>query len=224
MGVITVSRQQGSGGAEIAARAAEILGYRYFDKRLMAEAMAQEKLTQESLVDYREDEYKLSGFMDRLLGYRRPSSAADAGFWDKNPDIMKSPAVAVLDEHLAVWLVRAAIENAYQQGNVVIVGRGGQAILGDKPGVLHVRIQAPLDARVQRIAERSQLGLKEARQRVLERDKASAEYLQRFYGVDWSDPTLYHLVLNTGKWEVEAAAQCIVNALACQQPAQAAPA
>ena len=222
MGVITVSRQQGSGGAEIAARAAEILGYRYFDKRLMAEAMAQEKLTQESLIDYREDEYKLSGFMDRLLGYRRPASGADAGFWDKNADIMKSPAVAVLDEHLAVWLVRAAIENAYRQGNVVIVGRGGQAILSDKPGVLHVRIQAPLDIRAQRVAEHGQLGFKEARQRVLERDKASAEYLQRFYGVDWSDPGLYHLVLNTGKWEAEEAAQCIVSALACQPPAQAA--
>jgi cytidylate kinase len=215
MGVITVSRQQGSGAADIVARVCETLGYLYFDKRLMSEAMAQEGFTGEKLIDYREDEYKLRGFVDRLLGYRRPSTIADVGFWDKNPDAMKNSAVAVLDEHVAVWLVRGAIEKAAEKGDVVIMGRGGQAILHDKPGVLHVRLEAPLETRIQRIAERDHLSAKEARQVATDRDKASAEYLQRFYGVNWSDPLLYHLVLNTGKWDPAAAAQCIVSALAC---------
>jgi cytidylate kinase len=215
MGVITVSRQQGSGGAEIVARVCEILEYRYFDKRLMSEAMAAEGLTSESLIDYREDDYKVRSFIDHLLGYRRPKSIADVGFWDNNPDAMKVSPVAVLDEHVAIWLVREAIQKAYDKGDVVIAGRGGQAILSEKPGVLHVRIEAPLDQRIQRVVERGQVPAKQARQFVLDRDKASAEYLQRFYGVDWSDPMLYHLVLNTGKWGVESAAQCIVGALAC---------
>jgi len=221
MGVITISRQQGSGGSEIAARVSEILGYRYFDKRMLAEAMAQEGFTDQNVVDYREDEYKLESFVDRLLGYRRPKTIADAGFWERNPDAVKTPAVAVLDEHMAVWLVRMAIEDAYKRGDVVIVGRGGQAILGDKPGVLHVRIQAPLDLRIQRIAGREHVGPKEARQFIVDRDRASAEYLQRFYGIDWADPTLYHLMINTGKWDQEAAAQCIVSALRCMESAQA---
>jgi cytidylate kinase len=213
MGVITISRQQGSGGAEIAAQVCELLGYRYFDKRLMAEAMAQENLTEETIIDYHEDEYRLVGFLDRLLGYRRPSTIQDIGFWDKNPELVKTPAVAVLDEHLAVWVIRAAIKRAYAQGDVVIVGRAGQVVLANEPGVLHVRIEAPLEARIQRVVERSALDPKHARQFVLERDKASAEYLQRFYGVDWSDPLLYHMVINTGKWSIASAARCIASAV-----------
>ena len=224
MGVVTISRQQGSGGVEIAAKVCEILQYRYFDKRLMMEAMAQEGFTDETVIDYREDEYKLDGFLDRLLGYRRPKTIADAGFWDKDPDIMKTPTQAMLDEHTAMWLVRTAIQRAYTRGNIVIVGRGGQVILGDKPGVLHVRIEAPLEARIQRVVARTQLGAKETRQYVIERDKASAEYLERFYGVNWAEPALYHLVLNTAKWEIEPAAQCIVAALGCLEGTAAVPA
>ena len=195
------------------------LGYRYFDKRMMAEAMAREGFTDETIVDYREDEYRLRGFVDRLLGYRRPQTIADVGFWDKNPDAMKKTSSAVLDEHMAVWLVRAAIETVYAQGNVVIVGRGGQAILHDKPGVFHVRIEAPLEFRVKWVAEHQHLGLKEAQQYITERDKASAEYLERFYGMNWSDPALYHVVINASKWDPERAAQCIVSALGCIEPA-----
>lgn len=224
MAVITVSRQQGSGGMDIALRVSELLGYRCFDKRLMAEVMTREGFTDQTFIDYREDEYRLRGFVDRILGYRRPKTIADIGFWDANPEAMKETAVAVLDEHQAVWLVRRAIEVAHQRGDVVIVGRGGQAILRDKPDVLHVRIEAPLEARTRRIAERNNLSVREAQQYVVERDKASAEYLERFYGVNWSDPLLYHLVINTGKWSPEAAAQCIVAALRCMEKVEAAPA
>ena len=215
MGVITVSRQQGCGAAEIMTRVCDILGYRYFDKRLMMEAMSREGFTNETLIDYREDEYRLRGFVDHLLGYRRPRTIADQGFWDSNPDAMKSTAVAVLDEHVAVWLVREAIQRAYAQGDIVIGGRGGQAILRDKPGVLHVRLEASMDVRMQRVTERGVVPAKQARQFLLDRDKASAEYLQRFYGVNWSDPMLYHLVINTDKWGIEGAAQAIVSAVAC---------
>jgi CMP/dCMP kinase len=224
MGVITISRQQGSGGSEIAVRVCDLLGYRYFDKRMMAEAMAQEGFTDETIVDYREDEYRLRGFVDRLLGYRRPKTIADVGFWDKNPDAMKQTSSAVLDEHMAVWLVRSAIESVYQRGNVVIVGRGGQAILRDKPGVFHVRIESPLEARVKWVADHQHLGQKEAQQYVVERDKASAEYLQRFYGVNWSDPTLYHVVINASKWDSERVAQCIVGSLRCIEQVPSTPA
>ena len=224
MAVITVSRQQGSGGMDIALRVSELLGYRCFDKRLMAEVMAREGFTDQTFIDYREDEYRLRGFVDRLLGYRRPKTIADVGFWDANPEAMKETAVAVLDEHQAVWLVRRAIEVAHQRGDVVIVGRGGQAILRDKPDVLHVRIEAPLELRTQRIAERNNLSVREAQQYAVGRDKASAEYLERFYGVNWSDPLLYHLVINTGKWSPEAAAQCIVAALKCMEQVEVAPA
>jgi cytidylate kinase len=53
----------------------------------------------------------------------------------------------------------------------------------------------------------------EARQMIIEKDRATAEYLNRFYEIDWHDPTLYHMVLNTGHLDIEAAAQVIACGL-----------
>jgi cytidylate kinase len=43
------------------------------------------------------------------------------------------------------------------------------------------------------------------------RDLASTDYLRRFYGVDWADPLLYHLMINTGKVKMKLAVQMIVD-------------
>ncbi|NTU63534.1 MAG: cytidylate kinase-like family protein [Chloroflexi bacterium] len=105
-----------------------------------------------------------------------------------------------------------------KRGNVVIVGRGGQAVLRNEPGVLHVRIEAPLDTRIHRVQLREGLTFEAAREVVAERDRAAADYLKRFYGVDWSDSLLYHLILNTGRWGIESASRLIVNAVSQLQP------
>jgi cytidylate kinase len=207
MSVITLSRQYGSGGDEIATRLCEVLGYRYFDKQLLIDAAAQEHLTADQVVDYHEDTYKMRGIMDRLRGYRRPPGAhpgSFAGF---------KVAAEQVGENMLVWLADAAVRAAYEQGNFVIVGRAGQAILDDKPGVLHVRIEAPMERRIARAAEQAGVSLDAARLIVSERDRAAADYLRRFYGVNWTDPLLYHLSINTGRWDIEGAVELIVKAV-----------
>ena len=81
------------------------------------------------------------------------------------------------------------------------------------PGVLHVRIVAPLEARLERIQETRKINAGDAQKLAGEREKASANYLKRFYNVDWADPLNYHLLINTDKWELEAAVQLIVQAV-----------
>jgi cytidylate kinase len=105
------------------------------------------------------------------------------------------------------------IQAAYQLDNVIIVGRGGQAILKDKANVLHVRIVAPLDVRVQRLHGQENYDLGGAQDYAVKRDRASAEYLRRFYDLDWADPLLYDLIINTTKLDVEGASQLIAKAL-----------
>jgi cytidylate kinase len=56
------------------------------------------------------------------------------------------------------------------------------------------------------------LSYQAAKSRVAERDEAAAQYLLRFFKIRWDDPLLYHLVINTGQWELEAAAQIIAHA------------
>ena len=70
MAVITISRQYGSGADDIAAQVCDKLGYRYFDKRLMAGIASEFGLPESGIVDFSEDKYKARGFLDRFRGPR----------------------------------------------------------------------------------------------------------------------------------------------------------
>jgi cytidylate kinase len=213
MAVITISRQAGSGGDEIAVRVCEMLGYQYFDKSLMARVASEVAPAGGKIVDFSEADYKMRNFLARLLNRRSPRTVAEVRSWREDTKGVRIAEVTPLNEDDAIALVRSTVQAAYQQGNVVIVGRGGQAILREKPAVLHVRIEAPLDARVQRVRDQANLSLAAAREKVTKSDEAAADYLKRFYEVNWSDLLLYHLVINTGRWNTEAAAHLIVNAV-----------
>ena len=96
-------------------------------------------------------------------------------------------------------MVGLVIRGLAQEGNVLIVGRGGQALLGKHPGTLHVQIVAPFAQRCEVVMARLDLDQRAAQNRVRASDHARSDYLRRYHDRDWMDPTLYHLVLNTGK-------------------------
>ena len=221
MAVITISRQYASGGNEIALRVCERLGYRIFDKRLMVRAAAVLGLSEQEIFDFAETSYKAKSFLERVFGGSQ--DVAQVRLWKEDASGTRSVQELALSESAALQLVQFAIRDAYQVGNVVIVGRGGQALLADEPDVLHVRVVAPEEERIQRVKEE----LRQARQaykadievrrdaqdRIAMRDAASAEYLSRFYNIRWDDPQHYHMVLNTGKLDVEEAADLILLAV-----------
>jgi cytidylate kinase len=211
MAVITISRRFGSGGDEIAGRVCELLGYRYFDKALMAEVAAEMGLAAEDIVDLSEDVHEVRGFLKRLFSASRKITHLEAIPEDRPGSVIE--VVNKLDEGQSIALIQTIVQAAHTEGNVVIVGRGGQAILKDKADVLHVRVEAPLDHRVQRLAGRANYSLGGAQDTAIKHDRASADYLKRFYSIDWSDPLLYDLVLNTGRLTIEAAAQLVVRAV-----------
>jgi cytidylate kinase len=222
MAVITISRQYGSGGDEVATRLCEMLGYNYFHKGLMAHMATEMGLSENQIVDFSEDNYTIRSFLARLLDRRSPRVVAEVGTWREDIRGARVKEVIKLDEDQTIMLVQTAIEEAHKQGNFVIVGRGGQAILKEMPDVLHVRVEAPLDVRVRRVQEQKNLSLERAREMVHERDQAAADYLKRFYDVDWSNPLLYHVVFNMGKWDIEAVAQLIAASVAHLTPLAAA--
>ncbi|MEA3310202.1 MAG: cytidylate kinase-like family protein [Chloroflexota bacterium] len=211
MAVITISRQYGSKGDEIAQRLTAILGYRYFNKQLLAEVASEVGLSPEELLDFSDEDYKVRGFLDRLRN--RSRALAEIDDWAESQVLKKNRWMRDLNEEQGVTLTRMALQAAYKHGNVVIVGRGGQVVLQDYPQVLHIRIEATLGSRVMRIKSKRNISVGEAERLTRERDRASSAYLNRFYRTDWADPLLYHLVINTSKWDVEAALQIIVNAV-----------
>lgn len=210
MAVITISRQYGSGGDEIANQVCSILGYQYFNKYLLAQVASEVGLLEQEVVDFSEDTHEVRGFLDRLLSGPRVV-VSQAQYWQEGSNDIAGVNVVKLDESQCIKMVQIIIDAAYERGNIVIIGRGGQAILKKKPGVLHVRIEAPMGARVRRVQEQDKVNLKTAREIVTKRDNAAIDYLKRFYDVDGSNPMLYHMVINTGKWELKTAAHLIVD-------------
>jgi cytidylate kinase len=68
-----------------------------------------------------------------------------------------------------------------------------------------------MGARILRVQKQAGVRAEEARQLAIEHDQASAAYLKRLFGIQWDDPALYHITINTGKWELRVAAQIIVD-------------
>ena len=218
MAVITISRQYGSGGDEIADRVTEILGYPHFDKRMITQAAAEAGISETEVFDYSEDTHKVRSFMDRLFNR---SVMMTTGHMLESGGLSVYDMEVPLGQDVMLALVQKAIRSAYRIGNIVIVGRASQVILQDRPKAVHIRIEAPMEYRILRLKEKikqTRQGqqadgdyLREAQNTILERDAASADYVRHHYHHDWSDVRLYHVVLNTGKLNYERAAQFIVD-------------
>lgn len=212
MPVITLSRQLGAGGEEIARLVCDTLHYRYFDKQQIIDAARAAGLSREQVVDYSEDRYETKNFLARLFG-GSPRTVKTLSVRQEDAHGNVTITEKSLDEGQSVALIRSAIYAAYDAGNTIIVGRGGQAILQEKRDVLHVRVVAPLGTRIARLQQREGWTVEAAEQHIIRHDRATAEYLGRFFGIRWDDPELYHLVLNTGKLSTDGAAQIIVDAI-----------
>lgn len=171
MAVITVSRQLGSLGCDIADAVAQRLGYRKVWRGLINQA-ARRARTPEMALDILDDL--------GLLGLK-PSLSEEKAYLDS---------------------IRELIEEFATAGNVLIVGRGGQAVLRGWPNTLHVRIIAPLDVRVERLVQRHGISAQAALARVQASDRRRKRFVERAYHVDWGDPSLYDLVLNTASLDI----------------------
>lgn len=220
MAVITISRQFGSGGDEIAKAICKATGYQLFDKHLLAHAAYEAGISEQDIIDFSEDEHKVKGLFDSMFGRARPT--VQMHYWKANAAGVRTAEEITLDEERSILLVQKAIKAAHLQGNIVIIGRGGHVILKDEPDVLRVRIEAPLEDRLLRVRSDPKwitqhlgdsVGARRAAQDQIESaDADSAAYLKRVYGVDWADPLLYDLVINTARLDVTQAAKIIVKA------------
>jgi len=208
MAVITISRQSGSEGNEIAQILCEKLGYRLFDKAMMIELADELGSDPSSMTDAPSGPDKARELVDRVLNsFQSPVGR------HVFKDISFEEGSAMTEVQ-----VRSLILAAYFHGNVVIVGRGSQIVLSDKPDVLHVRVVAPLDKRIKIWQERESLSYKDANKRVSERDRVHVDFVKNYFDTDIREPSLYDLVVNTSKFPPGTAADLIMEALRHVEP------
>jgi cytidylate kinase len=103
-----------------------------------------------------------------------------------------------------VKLTQKIVEQAYSEGNCVIVGRGSQCILQHKPDVYHVFVYAPLKERILRLLKRLEKGAN-VEQRIRTVDGERAKYLQQYFGKSWCNIHLYDLMISSHEDEDETA-------------------
>lgn len=119
----------------------------------------------------------------------------------------------LLGLHRATWKpmqeTTETILRLGEMGNVVLVGRGANVILGHLPQAFHVRLVASLESRVENVAETRGLSKKAARAWVEAEDKARRRFIRRYFQVDVADPLLYSLVVNVDRVPIDEAARIV---------------
>ena len=114
----------------------------------------------------------------------------------------------------------AVVGELADEGNLLLVGRGGQVILAGRPGVLHVRMIAPGEQRVARLAETRGISAEAAAARIEASDRARVDFVRRYYGANSQSPDLYDMILNLAQIDITTATDLI--SVAAQRVAGAA--
>lgn len=220
MGAITISREYGSEGRTVGLKAAKALGYLYMGKELMEKVALEAEVPVSEVACFDEQpEHPIMRALRKFLAPTYPGVVTGMGgeVWGAQGAFPVLPAqdgqgVAVLDEDAYVQLTQKVMQHLTDQGNVVLVGRGSQAFLVDRLDVLHVRIVAPREFRIQTVVERDGLSQDEAVRYLQKLDEQRRRYIKRHYGIKWNAPEHYHLIINTGQTGVNAAARIVVAA------------
>lgn len=202
MPVVTVTRQFGAGGSEVAARVATQLGWSLLDNAFIERA-ARGLGTTPAIVEALEE--RTPSLVERLatalaLGVNEP---------------MATPLPGGMPPTEGQWLevARQLIEDAASREPVVVVGRGAQVILGDRADAFHVLCTAPRAMRVARVQEREQLSTAEASRLVDERNRQRGQFVAQHWRRDWLEASQYHLCVNTGWLGVPEAAALIADSV-----------
>jgi cytidylate kinase len=184
--LITISRQYGAGGSEVAKRVADALGWRLVDNELVEKVGARAGLSAEEIAGIEE---RTPSFIERLAQVLATST----------PELFPPPTGTVpeLSEATLVRITEAVVAEAAAEGRAVLVGRAAPAVLAREREALHVKLVASRPFRIRVAATRLGLDLKDAERVMQQTDAQRERYHREHYGRDWSDPVGYHMVLNT---------------------------
>lgn len=230
MTVITLSRQLGGCGEEIAAGVAKKLGLRLVDVATINQAAERAGVPHEALAALGHEGER--GLANRVLTALRtmpslrsttsmsPARSGDTDATSAEQSAMAmpfsgffSPTAPPISASLEsyVHMVGLVIRGLASEGDVLIVGRGGQVLLKNHPSALHVQIVAPSAFRVRVVVQRLGVDKKAAQNRVRDSDRARSDYLRRYHDVNWLDSTLYYLVINTGRVSMDLAMDLVIS-------------
>lgn len=187
--IITIGRQHGSSGREIARLLAEKLNYRCYDKEIVDEAANHSDFSRDLIDAF--DEKRMSAFILHAGGYG-------------------------LNENfrLNMQVVSAqfeAMRNIAEKGNCIFVGRCADYILRDHDDLISVFILGDMDERLKCLERRQGLDEVEARKKIKEVDKDRSSFYRYYSDQTWGDAQNYDMCINSSKLGVEGTVQVILD-------------
>jgi cytidylate kinase len=201
MPVITISRELGSGGDQIADLLCDKLGYCRVDKAVLS------KIAEEAGVDVK-----------AVLAKERDVTSKPKLISDQMTSLYgRQPGAfgrkSELDDQTYARVVRETMEKFAQQDNAILIGRGGQMVLRDWPGALHIHLYADQEARARRLMERYNITKLDAQRRIERSDEQKRLFIRNMHkNANWKDLRYYHLAIDTSHIALETAAEIIMVA------------
>ena len=186
--IITVEREYGSGGGEVAQLLSEHLGWKLWD-HLLTEEIARLANCPKAVVEVREERN------DPL--YYRLFKSFLRGSYEGSINAYK---LKLVDSETILKMTERVVRHAAGKGNCVIVGRGSQHFLEDNPETLRVFLYAAREDKVRRVMAGGKTK-SEAQELVDTVDRDRIDFIQRYFDVEWPTRSLYHIMLNTSVGE-----------------------
>ena len=182
--IITIEREYGCGGGDIAQLLASQIGWKLWDQ-VLTEEIARLAHCPKAVVEAREER-------NDPLYYRLLKSFMRGSYEGS----INAPKLNLIDNETILRITSRVVERAAESGNCVIVGRGSQHFLKDREDVLRVFLYAPRAAKMERLLARGK-NTKEAEELVDTVDRDRADFIRKYFGVEWPNRAIYHAMINT---------------------------
>ncbi|HUX34251.1 MAG TPA: cytidylate kinase-like family protein [Gemmatimonadaceae bacterium] len=199
MAIITISRMFGSGGSQVAQRVADALEWNLLDNRVVDAVAERLGVSRTEVSEHEERVPSLAERLAAALTLSVPEMLPVAG------------ATLPLTEERIVAMTKAVIEEAVQTGDAVLVGRGAQCLLANRPDALHVFCYAPIPALAAYVMSDQGVSHEEAVRVVEATNRQREQYVKQHFHRAWRAEENYDLCVNTGTLGIEGAAQVVIQ-------------
>ena len=233
MTVITLNGQLGGAAREVGQEVARLLNIDYVDRILLAEAAKRVGAPVAALEEKEEEDLSLGSRLTRLIqiAFERSAYSGNGGdpFFGTGVDTLlarpypegegdeeaaaaASTAGRQLDDTQFFGVLSDVMRDLAKEGNVLIMGRGGNMVLKDVPEALHVGVVAPIEFRINTAMHRNKIDRTEAERYVMMEERARVSFYRRHFKAHPDDPHLYHMMVNPGTLGIAKAAQLVAHA------------
>ena len=190
--IITIGRQYGSGGHEIGELLSKDLDLEFYDKEIIREASKDSDVSETVFQTYDEKPAKASTY------FSAPDARAGGMSFYTQP---VAEQVYLAEFHV--------IKRLAAESSCVFIGRCADYVLQDYDNCINVFVHAPLKKRIERVCEREGIEQREAEMIIRKYDKERQKYYNYYTNQKWGNVCNYNITIDTGKIELEYAADLI---------------